>query len=344
MINIGIAGIGFMGMTHFKALQNVKGARVAAICTRDEKKLAGDWSSVQGNFGGSGGKQDLSRVARYRDLDDLLADDAIDLVDICLPTPLHRDATIKALRAGKHVLVEKPIALTLKDADAMIAAAQEAQRLLFVAHVLRFVPAFAQAHDLAQSGQYGALQGVHLKRIIGRKTPEIATNYFTKAGGPLLDLHIHDTDYLLHLCGLPSRVQTSGITNENGDLVYFQSHYFYDDRPLCVTAQCGAVGTPPVTFEHGFDFYLENATLRYNNLHTGDALWLCAPGKKGHEKKEITPRRKEAFQAQLQHAVDCVREGRESELISAQNARASLAVCLLEKQSAQKGRAVRVKV
>src|SRR5690242_15129554 len=103
MVKVGIAGIGFMGVTHFKALQNVKGARVAAICTRDEKKLAGDWRSVQGNFGDAGGTQDLSKVARYRDFDEMLADESLDLIDICLPTPLHRDATIAAVKAGKHV-------------------------------------------------------------------------------------------------------------------------------------------------------------------------------------------------------------------------------------------------
>src|SRR5215216_2335310 len=119
MVNIGIAGIGFMGVTHFKALQQVKGARVAAIQARGEKKLAGEWRAVRGNFGESGGIQDLSGVARYRCVSDLLADEAIDLVDICLPTPLHAGVAISALHAGKHVLVEKPIALTLQDADAM---------------------------------------------------------------------------------------------------------------------------------------------------------------------------------------------------------------------------------
>jgi predicted dehydrogenase len=340
MINVGILGIGFMGVTHFKALQKVKGARVAAICTRDEKKLAGDWSGVQGNFGGAGGVQDLKRVGRYREIDELLADDSIDLVDICLPTPMHRDVTIKALRAGKHVLVEKPIALTLKDADAMMKAAQEAQKLLMVAHVLRFVPAFAHARELALSGKYGALQGVHLKRIIGRKTSDVARGYFDESGGPLLDLHIHDTDFLIHLLGMPSRVQANAHSAPNGDVLYFSAHYGFENQSIAASAQCGAVGEGPITFEHGFDFYMEKATLRYNNLHTADAILLSS----GSKQQEITPRRKEAFEAQLQHAVDCVRNNCESEIISAQNARNSLAVCLHEKQSAQSGKAVAVKI
>ena len=340
MVNVGIVGIGFMGVTHYKALQKVKGARSAAICTRDEKKLSGDWSAVQGNFGDAGGVQDLKRVARYREIDELLADDSIDLIDICLPTPLHREATIKALRAGKNVLVEKPIALTLKDADAMIEAAKQAKKLLMVAHVLRFVPAFAEARELALSGKYGALCGVHLKRIIGRKKSNDERSYFDDSGGPLLDLHIHDTDFLIHLCGTPSRVQSSGYASAENDVLYFNTQYFFDDKNISASAQCGAIGAPPITFEHGFDFYLENATLRYNNLHNVDAISLCANGKQ----KDSIPRGKEGFEAQLQHAVECVQNNRESEIISAQNARASLAVCLLEKRSASCGKAVFVKL
>ena len=111
MVRVGIAGIGFMGVTHYKAYADVPGAQVAAIFTRDAAKLAGDWRNVRGNFGDSGGVQDLSGVRCHADLDTLIADPEIDLFDLCLPSYLHRDVAIRALEAGKHVLVEKPIAL-----------------------------------------------------------------------------------------------------------------------------------------------------------------------------------------------------------------------------------------
>src|SRR5688500_18724828 len=113
MVRVGIAGIGFMGVTHFKAYQQVDGAQVTAIFTRDPEKLEGDWSNVRGNFGGAGGVQDLTGVRKYDELDRLLADPEIDLLDLCLPSHLHRDITLKAVEAGKHVLVEKPIALNV---------------------------------------------------------------------------------------------------------------------------------------------------------------------------------------------------------------------------------------
>lgn len=342
MVRVGIIGIGFMGVTHYKALQQVKAARVAAICTRDPKKLAGDWRSIKGNFGDAGGVQDLSRVACYAEIEALLADESIDLVDICLPTHLHREMTIAALRAGKHVLVEKPLALNLKDADAMIAAAAKAGRLLMVGQVLRFFPAFAEAHALASGGKYGKLLGLHLKRIISRPRWS-ADDHFedaSKSGGPVLDLHIHDTDFVQHMVGVPQRVQATGVLSANGDAVYISSQYLYDDKPIAVSAHCGAVSMSGVSFEHGFDLYLENGTLRFNNLQTGEEVQLAtADGKV----KTYRPRRKEAFVAQLQHAAECVRENKESPLISASQARASLAICLCERESVRTQKPVSVR-
>src|SRR5438552_11227252 len=119
MIRIGIVGIGFMGMIHYLAAQRLKGGRVEALCSRDPKKLAGDWRGIRGNFGPRGKMMDLARVKKYQALDDLLGDPDIDLVDICNPTDQHASTAIAALRAGKHVLVEKAIALSTKEADAM---------------------------------------------------------------------------------------------------------------------------------------------------------------------------------------------------------------------------------
>ncbi len=119
MIKIGLVGVGFMGMIHYLASLKLQGGKVVAICSRDQKKLAGDWRSIQGNFGPRGEMMDLAGIKKYADLDSMLADKDIDLIDICNPTYLHRDTALKALRAGKHVLVEKPLALEADDADVL---------------------------------------------------------------------------------------------------------------------------------------------------------------------------------------------------------------------------------
>src|SRR5262245_18969432 len=120
MVRIGIVGVGFMGMIHYLAARHLKGARVAAVCSRDPKKLAGDWRDIRGNFGPRGEVMDLSALKKYDRLAALLADPDIDLNDVCNPTHLHPETALQALQAGNHVLVEKAIALTPADADAML--------------------------------------------------------------------------------------------------------------------------------------------------------------------------------------------------------------------------------
>src|SRR5262249_51137161 len=135
MVRIGIVGVGFMGMIHYLATLKLRDTQVAAICSRDPKKLAGDWRGIPGNFGRPGTQMDLGAIKRYEDFNDLLADPDIDLVDVTTPTHLHPDMALRALRAGKNVLVEKAIALEAQDADAMLRAAAKAGKLLMVAHV-----------------------------------------------------------------------------------------------------------------------------------------------------------------------------------------------------------------
>ena len=168
MVNIGIVGVGFMGVTHYKAVDQVNGGKVAALASRDETKRRGDWRSIQGNFGGGGGVQDLSRVRCYESLDELLADPAIDLVDICLPTTLHVETSMRALAAGKHVLLEKPIAVNLRDADKIMAAAKKHRRQFMGAHVLRYFPEFRLIKKMVAGGEYGKVLAAHFKRIISR--------------------------------------------------------------------------------------------------------------------------------------------------------------------------------
>src|SRR5262249_25267853 len=189
MVRIAIVSLGFMGMIHFLAARKLKDARVEGICSRDEKKLAGDWRAIQGNFGPRGEMMDLSAVKQYDRLDALLADAEIDLVDVCNPTHLHPETALKALRAAKHVLVEKAIALEPREADAILQAAAQAKKLLMVAHVLPFFPEFAWAAEAIRGGRYGRVLGGHFKRVISRPDWSAEIGDASKTGGPAVDLH-----------------------------------------------------------------------------------------------------------------------------------------------------------
>ncbi len=210
-VGIGIVGIGFMGMIHYLAARKLRDAQVVALCSRDAKKLAGDWTAIQGNFGPRGTLMDLSAHSGYADVADLLADPQVDLVDLCVPNDEHARLAIRALEAGKHVLVEKPIALTAADADAMVAAAKASGKLLMVAHVLPFFPEFAFAAEAVRSGRYGALQAAHFTRVISRPDWSSGIADADRSGGAR-DRSAHPR-YALHrsrLRGPPRRPFTRG--------------------------------------------------------------------------------------------------------------------------------------
>src|SRR5260370_8834524 len=150
-MKIAVLGLGFMGSTHLKALRSVTGATLTAVVSADEKKLSGDLSGIQGNLGGPGEKMDFSGVTRYHTVDEALRDPNVDPVDICLPTAQHAPVAIAALRAGKHALVEKPMALDGETADRRIASSERSGRLLMPAQGLPFPPSYAAAAAVSKS-------------------------------------------------------------------------------------------------------------------------------------------------------------------------------------------------
>jgi predicted dehydrogenase len=341
MVRIGIAGIGFMGMIHYLAATKVKGGRVAAVCSRDPVKLAGDWRGIRGNFGPPGTKVDLGKVRRYAAFDDLLADPDIDLVDVCTPTHLHAPMATRALQAGKHVLVEKAIALDPRDADAMLQAAGRAGRLLMVAHVLPFFPEFAFAADTIRGGAYGKLLGAHFKRVISRPDWSAEMADASKTGGPAVDLHIHDTHFIGLVAGVPRRVFSAGVVETDGSVTYLTTQYLYGDGGPAVSCSAGAVSMPGRPFVHGFEVYLERATIAFDSGGTPLTL-LSADGKTKLPKLRGGTDPVSAFTTELQTAVHAAATGREPALLSGKLARDALVLCHKEIQSARTGKAVAV--
>jgi len=340
MVRIGIVGIGFMGMIHFYGAKKLRGAKVAGISTRNPKKLAGDWSSIQGNFGPRGSRhEDLAGVAKHPEITELLDDPTVDLVDICLPTEQHAAVAIAALRAGKHVLVEKSISLAVKDANRMLAEAKRAKRHLMVAHVLPFFPEFAFARAVIQTKKYGKLKAAHFKRIISKPTWSEDIASLEKTGGPGVDLHIHDTHFIGLVCGVPKQVYSRGLT-ERGYVNYLTTHYLYDDPDICVTCSSGAICQPGRPFVHGYEIFLEKATLLFES-GTQPLTVLTADGKSTQPKlgsgDPIV-----AFTAEIQHAVNVISKGIDEAELSGELARDALLLCHKEGQSVLNGKAVRV--
>jgi len=340
MIRIGIAGIGFMGRIHYLAGQKLRGAKVAAVCSRDPAKLAGDWRSTRGNFGPEPGHVDLSGVKRYASFDELLADGEIDLIDVCTVTDQHVPMALKALKAGKHVLVEKAIALTAEDADAVVAAARQAGRLFMVAHVLPFFPEFRFAADAVRSGKYGKLIGGHLTRVISRPDWSADMADAAKTGGPAVDLHVHDTHFVGLIAGVPRQVFSVGTVGAGGAVEYLTTQYLYGPGGPALTCSSGAVATSGRPFIHGYELYLEKATLSYSSA--GVPLTVFTPDGKSHNPELGSGDPIDSFAAELQTAVDGVAAGKEPDLLSGQLARDALVLCFREIESVKGGRVVDV--
>jgi predicted dehydrogenase len=347
MVGIGIVGIGFMGMIHYLAARKLAGGKVVALCSRDPKKLAGDWTGIHGNFGPRGTQMDLSGHARYPEVDALLADPAVDLVDLCVPNDEHARLAVKALEAGKHVLVEKPIALTAADADAMLAAAGASGKLLMVAQVLPFFPEFAFAAEAVLSGRYGPLKAAHLTRVISKPDWSSGIADADRSGGPAIDLHIHDTHFIGLICGVPKAVHSRGVVDQ-GAVVHLTTQYLYDAGSPAVSAVSGALSQAGRPFAHGFDIYLERATLSFGFADLAgegqvNPLSVILPDGTVEHPALGSGDPIDAFADELGVAVASVEQGRALPQLSGELARQALVVCHAEVESVKTGTPVAVR-
>lgn len=337
MVRIGLAGIGFMGMIHFLASKKVKGGKVTAICSRDPKKLSGDWRGIQGNFGPKGDQIDLKGVKTYSDFQQMIEDPDIDLVDICAPTDQHAPMAIAALKAGKHVLVEKAIALTAAQADKMIDAAEKAGKVLMVAHVLPFFSEFDFVLKLARKNTYGRLVAGRLERLISKPEWSSDIGDAAKTGGPVIDLHIHDTHFLGLLAGMPGRLCSIGVANNEDVVEYVSTNYIYGDNGPAISATSGAIAMPGRAFQHGFDLQFEKATVAYSSAGIPLSVYT-KDGKVQNPKLLLSPEPVDAFTREIQCAVDGVKKGAAPEELCPVLAREALGLCFQECQSVLQGR------
>ena len=340
MINVGIAGLGFMGMIHYLSYDEVRGAKVRAICETDPKRLAGDWRSIKGNFGPAGRKMDLKGVARYAELEEMLADPGLDMIDICLPPGLHAKVAMAALKAGKHVLCEKPIALKTADARRMVRTAERAGKMIMIAHVLPFVPEYLFAYRTITGGKYGRLLGGHFNRVIS--DPLWLPDFYDPngCGGPMIDLHIHDAHFIRLIFGMPKAVQSVG--RMRGEVVeFFNSQFLFEDPAITVTATGGVINQQARPFTHGYEIHLERATLAFDSW-MGLPLTVLTDKGKAIRPRPGSPDIVDAFPQELKEAVRSIRTNDPSPLLDGQLARDALILGQRQTQSVASRRPVKV--
>lgn len=338
MIKVAIIGAGFMGKMHAEVYQNLNKAKLTAIVDSDLEKarlLA-----------------DKYKATAYSSLGELINQEDIDAIDICLPTFLHKEYVVEAARLGKDILCEKPITLTLKDAEEMIQAVKEAKVKLMVAQVIRFWPEYVELKRIHQSGELGRLLSITLTRL--SPTPTWAWDNWLadaeRSGGALLDLHIHDTDYLLYLLGKPLSL-ASRVSPGRLKYAHVFTTFTFPNKVIAFTE--GGWDMPDnFPFTMAYTALFEKGAVEFNSRHE-KTLAIYRPGKK----VEYPTARPElettvsgggniadlgGYFSEIKYFIDCLENNEETTEASAQSARDSLEIALSEMKSADSGKIIEI--
>lgn len=311
-----------MGVTHLGAISKLNGAEVGAIATANPKVLAGDLSSIGGNLKREQTVVDLSAVTKYPTWKDMLADPNLDAIDICLPTPLHRDVAIAALQSGKHVICEKPMAGTSEDCAAMMDAAHHSGKQLMIAHVLRFWPEYRKLHDFVTTGQYGTVRSATLIRRCGIPDWSRWLTNDVESGGAILDLLIHDIDQVLWLFGPPDRVAAKSIGGPDS----VSATFIYPSN-IEVRLQGGWFESG-VPFSMGFQARADRGLLEL----TPEGLMLSDDG---GQRQAVNAGSEDAYVEELAYFVECCKTGQPPRLCPPEQSAQAVEIALLLKQSRQ---------
>ena len=327
MLDIAIIGFGGMGRGRLGYYRQIPGARVTAVADIRAADLRRD-ATLADEF-----ELPYDQVAWYDDYHRLIADGRIDAVDICLPTSHHPDAAVSALQAGLHVLCEKPMALTLAECDAMVAAAESAQRTLMIAQCVRFWPEYEYLAGLIRTGEAGRLLSLQMSRQ--GPLPAAGRSWFCRqelSGGALLDLHIHDLDFCHHALGMPTKVYTQAGESQGPDVGfdYMLTNLGYDERvQVSINAQWTPVAIP---FVASFQARFERAVLMYRS-DPAPSMLVYRLGSDEPEKPEFAPAQT-AYVNEISYFVDCASQGRPAERCLPQSTRDSVALAMSVRASA----------
>lgn len=342
MINVGIIGAGFIGRNHFNQYEKLSDrATVVALCDKQAERAAGDWSKVGGNIGDKqGGKRDLGGIKPYNEWADLLADPDVQMVDICAPTFLHKEIVLAALAAGKHVLSEKPMALSVADCDEMIAAAAKAPGQFMIAQCIRWWPEYVYLKGLFDSREFGELKSLHLRRQA--EAPSYSLNNWILnpelSGGAVLDLHVHDVDYALYLLGKPTFVMAQGYKSPTGSVDRIHAQWRYDsDRVV----QLEGYWDMPTGFgfNMGFTAVFEKAAVVWD-MNTNKPLTLLRPEVDPVEPE--MPAGGDGYFGEIEYFLSCAERNEAPTISTPQQSRDAVLLALAEKQSALTHEPVRI--
>ena len=293
MLKIGMVGTGGISQSHREAWANIPEARIVAVC------------DVRPEMAQAAAAETGARV--YTDVDEMLAAEALDALDICLPTYLHADCAIKGLERGLHVVCEKPISLNRADIARIYGAAEKNDRRFMVAQVLRFWREYAALREAIETGRYGKLLSGSMSRL-GNAPKRSWNNWMhepTQSGLVPYDLHIHDLDFLVGALGRPAAIQCHRARDGRQD--YFNVVYTY---PECFVAAEAAWFSCDYPFQAGYRFQFQNAVMEYKahvlTIHHANGKKEVLDAEAPVSVRGVALKSTDAYYNELRYFTDCV--------------------------------------
>lgn len=330
-VRVAVLGAGFMGGTHSRAYAQMNDVEVASIFAKSDTRAVPLAEEIGSRW--------------TNDLDSILKDSSIQAVDICLPSPQHREIAERVLAAGKHVLLEKPISLTHEDGAALVKLADSTSQVFMIAHVLRFWPEYREINRIVESGELGA----PVSALAARRQPFPAwSEQFVNpsiTGGAILDQMIHDYDVANWLFGRPKSVTAHGTHNPRSG-AFDQSQVLIEYETGSALIDGGMMMPESYPFTARIDVLCERGAIEYNFRAGGRSFEFGEPTNEltlfpnEGDPEPITLEPSDAFYNEAAYFLDCVRHGIPADRSRPIDALAALDVALAAQKSAETGERV----
>lgn len=337
-VNVAVVGLGFMGVTHLRAHLSNPQARVVAVCDAVRVPVNGILAGVSGNITKSDDINLGPDVKVYRTTDELFADPDVELVDLCTPTPLHAAQVIAALKAGKHVICEKPLARTSAEAREILTVAENSPGILMPAFCMRFWPGWSWLKQVVEEQTYGKVLAARFRRDSAMPAWSQQGTYSggQDLGGALFDLHIHDSDFVNFLLGRPTSVFSSGVLAASGAINHVVTQYNYLDG-----ASVYAEGSWLLNqgFNMSYTLFCEQATIDFDLARGADALKISETGK---EPRVVETGAGDGYSKEIDYIIECVSKRQVPAVVTALDGVTALEICEAEEQSIRSGASVKL--
>jgi predicted dehydrogenase len=331
-----LAGLGFMGKMHAQVYKRLSGVSIVGVVdervdrARESLKELGISAPV------------------FASLEEALKQVKADILDVCVPTDRHTHLSLEGFRAGMAVFCEKPIALSVEQADLMIAESDKRGLAFQVGHCIRFWPEYQALKGLVESREKGTLLSLNLTRRAGR--PAYSANDWlldeSRSMGALVDLHIHDTDFVHHLLGAPESVRSVGLRDKAGWSHVFTQYHFPD---TLVLAEGGWDYPTGWGFEMTYQAIFEGGVLDYSSSLPTTLRWTSRAGNPEpfpFPQPEVDSGASAGgnisslggYYNELKYFTDCVKEGRKPQVATGEQALHSLKTIHAELKSLESGK------